>query len=51
MFLTAEVFVLLFAELLVLMKVGLESLPGMCKDASEGEAVLAVALARLHVVC
>ena len=43
---SAEVLMLLFAELLVLMKVGLESLSGMCKDASEGEAVLAVALGR-----
>ena len=46
MLLTTEVFVLLLAELLVLMKVGLESLSGMCKDASEGEAVLAVTLRR-----
>ena len=37
---------LLLAELPVLMEIGLEGLSGMCKDASEGEAVLAVTLGR-----
>ena len=37
---------LLLAELLIFMKIGLEGLPGMGKDASEGEAVLAVTLRR-----
>ena len=37
---------LLLAELLIFMKIGLEGLSGMCKDASEGEAVLAVTLRR-----
>ena len=37
---------LLLAELLVLMKIGLESLFGMCKDASEGEAVFTITLRR-----
>lgn len=43
---SAEVLMLLLAELLILMKIGLEGLSGMGPDASEGEAVLAVTLRR-----
>lgn len=43
---SSEVFMLLFAELLILMKIGLEGLSGMGPDASEGETVLTVTLRR-----
>ena len=43
---SAEVLMLLLAELLILMEIGLEGLPGMREDASEGEAVLTVTLRR-----